>query len=89
MKIATINNATHNPGAPSNWTPAHGTCGTLPIVYDPAAFRGIGNCRSAWKPSADDIAVLLRGGYILLDQVGWQVPVMLSVGDNTVARDDK
>ncbi len=39
MEVATIKGATHNPGAPRNWTEANGPCGALPIIYRTATFR--------------------------------------------------
>lgn len=84
MDVATIKGATHNPGAPSNWTEANGTCGTLPIVYRKDS-HGNPECVSAWKPSESDLKTLNEGGFVLLSVIGWQVPCCVFVGDNESA----
>jgi hypothetical protein len=76
MKPALIEGATHNPGAPKGM---ENTCGRLPI-------RVVRNgdsvfCLSAWRPAPEELAVLLDGGYVVLQVAGWQVPVALSVAD--------
>lgn len=79
MKPCKIKNANVASGAPAGWDPkTQGDCGALPIhVY----VDRYGNqcCVSAWKPSAEELATLCAGGYVTLDVVGWQVPVMLDV----------
>ncbi|MER9697630.1 MULTISPECIES: hypothetical protein [unclassified Mesorhizobium] len=84
MEVATIKGATHNPGAPANWTPSNGPCGTLPILYRKDSY-GNPECVSAWKPSPAEIKTLSEGGFILLKVVGWQVPVWISVADKDAA----
>ncbi|MER9622666.1 hypothetical protein NKI98_14705 [Mesorhizobium sp. M0222] len=85
MEVATIKGATHNPGAPANWTPSNGPCGTLPIRLQKDTY-GNPECVSAWKPSPEEIKTLSDGGFILLKVVGWQVPVWISVADQDAAK---
>lgn len=82
MKKALIEGATHNPGAPKNWDPERdGHCGGLPIIFDGSS------CRSAWKPTPEELAILNDGGYVTLYVVGWQVPVALGVVDKAGAQE--
>jgi hypothetical protein len=82
MQKALIEGATHNPGAPKDWDPKKdGDCGGLPIRFD---GRG---CRSAWKPTPEELAVLIDGGYIELYVAGWQPPVSLGVLDRNGAQE--
>lgn len=80
MDVATIKGATHNPGAPRGWTAANGPCGSLPIVYQKDS-HGNPECISAWKPTADELAELNNGGFVMLSVVGWQVPVSIFTGN--------
>lgn len=82
MQKALIEGATNNPGAPEGM---EGAVGTLPVrvVQDGDTLM----CQSAWKPSLEEIGVLLNGGYVLLTVVGWQVPVSLSVVDSRGAQE--
>lgn len=84
MTPATIKGATHNPGAPRNWTEANGPCGALPIVYRKDA-HGNSECVSAWRPSEADLKTLNEGGFIILSVCGWQVPVMIYTADKDAA----
>lgn len=83
MKKALIEGATHNPGAPVGWKPEDGVCGGLPIRVDLPGKR----CVSAWKPTLEELAILNEGGFVLLHVAGWQVPVMLEVGDRRTAQE--
>jgi hypothetical protein len=89
MEVATIKGATHNPGAPRNWTEANGACGCLPIIY---RKDGSGNpeCVSAWKPTAEELRQLNEGGFVILSVIGWQVPVSMYTAskDAAVATED-
>jgi hypothetical protein len=84
MQPATIKGATHAPGAPRGWTEANGPCGALPIIYRKDA-HGNDECVSAWKPTAEELAQLNAGGFVILSVTGWQVPVMLYTGPAGVA----
>ncbi len=84
MEVATIKGATHNPGAPLNWTEANGACGALPIIYRTDS-HGNPECVSAWKPTADELKVLNEGGFVILSVVGWQVPVSIYTADKDAA----
>lgn len=52
---------------------ALGECVGLPVLF---TKRGV---VSVWKPSPDELATLLRGGGVVLEVLGGQPPVMLSV----------
>ncbi len=82
MKPALIEGATHNPGAPAGM---EATCGRLPIrvVRDGDGIV----CLSAWRPTPEELAVLTDGGYVVLQVVGWQVPVALMVADRSGAKE--
>lgn len=82
MKTALIERATHNPGAPAGM---EDTCGRLPIrvVRDGDSIV----CLSAWRPTPEELAVLLDGGYVVLQVAGWQVPVALFVADRDGAKE--
>ena len=84
MEIATIKGATHNPGAPRNWSEANGPCGTLPIIYRKDS-HGNPESVSAWKPTSDELAMLNEGGFVILSVIGWQVPVSLYTADKDAA----
>lgn len=80
MKKALIEGANANPGAPPGM---EDSCGRLPIR---AARDGDSMvCQSAWKPTAEELAVLTDGGYVVLHVWGWQVPVALTVTDRAGA----
>lgn len=84
MEVATIRGATHNPGAPRGWTESNGTCGTLPIVFRKDE-HGNDECVSAWKPTAQELAQLNEGGFVILSVIGWQVPVCIYTADQDAA----
>lgn len=84
MEVATIKGATHNPGAPRNWTEANGPCGTLPIIYRKDA-HGNPESVSAWKPTPEELKTLNEGGFIILSVIGWQVPVCMYTADKDAA----
>lgn len=82
MNKALIEGATNNPGAPAGM---EDRVGTLPIrvVKDGDGIR----CQSAWKPSDWELSILLAGGFVVLDVLGWQPPVALSVVDRNGAQE--
>lgn len=84
MDVATIKGATHNPGAPRDWTEANGPCGTLPIIYRKDS-HGNPESVSAWRPTPEELKMLNDGGFVILSVVGWQVPVSLYVADKDTA----
>lgn len=74
MRPVEIDGATHMFGAPKAWlAERHGECGMLPVRRDGDTYA------SAWRPSADDLAVLQAGGAIVLTVYGLQPPVALAV----------
>jgi hypothetical protein len=74
---------THNFVAPANWNPeTDGECGDLEVRRALYGQRGIIEHVSTWKPSADELAHLNRGGVIELSLLALnQAPVGLSVVD--------
>jgi len=82
MRPALIEGATHNPGAPAGMEE---TCGRLPIRV--VQQEGGIVCLSAWRPAPEELAVLLDGGYVVLQVAGWQVPVALMVADRDGAKE--
>ena len=84
MDVVTIKGATHNPGAPRNWTAANGPCGTLPIIYRKDSY-GNPECVSAWKPTAAELQTLNDGGFVILSVAGWQAPVSVYTADKDAA----
>lgn len=69
-----IKGHTHRLGAPADWNEERdGPCGSL-------AVRVTGSlCQSAWKPTAEDVALLSAGGVLILSVFGRMSPVMLHV----------
>ena len=73
------------PGAPKNWDATkYGPCGGLPIrVHPPASLENttvpVEWCESAWKPSAQELEWLVKGGNLILRVHGWQPAVALYV----------
>lgn len=83
MKPALIEGATNNPGAPRGM---EGHVRRLPIRV--SQREDVGQvCESAWKPSPEELAVLMDGGYVVLGVVGWQVPVYLTITDRRGAQE--
>lgn len=82
MNKALIEGATNNPGAPRGM---EGQVGTLPVrvVHQGEDIL----CLSAWKPTPEELAVLTDGGYVVLQVLGWQVPVALFVVDRDGAKE--
>jgi len=81
MKAALIEGATHNPACPDG---VDG--GRLPIRVE-TKDGNVERCISAWKPTAEELAVLNDGGFVELHVRGWQVPVALSVADRRGAQE--
>lgn len=62
-------------GAPLGWDSAtDGEC--LPLHV---RVTDQGDCQSAWRPTPDELAVLVAGGSVLLSVVGGQPPVWVGV----------
>src|SRR5258708_5690937 len=57
-----------------------GGCGDLEVRIEPFGARLV-DFISTWKPSAEDLAHLNRGGVIELSVIGGQPPVALTVVD--------
>lgn len=80
MEIKRIEGATRTLGAPHDWdVEKQGKCYGLPILD--AVVLGDPVMVSAWEPSPDELAMLLRGETIKLWIYGTSHPVVaLSVG---------
>lgn len=78
--IARIKGATRDLGAPPDWKPEHGPCGSLPIldvVTDQGAFMV-----SAWEFTPEEVIALMGGATLKLWIRGTSHPVVaLSVGE--------
>lgn len=83
MNPALIEGATNNPGAPKGM---EGQVRRLPIRVSEQDDLGT-VCESAWKPTAEELAVLNDGGYVILGIVGWQPPVYLTITDRKGAQE--
>jgi hypothetical protein len=63
---------------PRTWDESQdGPCGTLPVRVEPEGRHN--NHYSNWKPDAEELKLLNRGGVVELCCVGIQSPVSLSV----------
>ena len=78
MKWTNVRDSNANFSKPRNWDDERdGPCGTLPVRVEPV---GIYNYHySAWKPGAEELALLNAGGVVELCCVGVQPPVSLHV----------
>lgn len=83
MRPTRTRDANRNFHAPENWdTELDGPCGVLEVrVTEDYGKRNLVNCVSTWKPDADELAHLARGGVIELSIIGAQPPVVLYVVD--------
>lgn len=62
-------------GQPDDWDPKNPECG---ILYARRTTLGTAPVMlSTWKPSADELEMLLRGGSVVLGIVGTQHPPVL------------
>ena len=78
MKWTNIEGKTHNFSKPKNWDDERdGPCGTFPVRVEEV---GLYNFHfSAWKPNAEELALLNAGGVVELCCVGHQPPVSVGV----------
>lgn len=83
MNKALIEGANANPRAPDGM---EDHCGNLPVRFIERPDVGV-VCESAWKPTQEELVVLLTGGYVVLGVVGGQPPVYLTVTDNKGAQE--
>lgn len=78
MKWTTIKGRTHNFSKPRDWDDERdGPCGTLPVRVEPVSFYNYHY--SAWRPDAEELALLNAGGVVELCCVGIQPPVSIHV----------
>lgn len=75
MTPLNIRNATRRLGPPAGYE----NIGHLSIRELGNPAEGSGYCESAWEPTPDELAMLNRGGSVILRVVGWQPPVGLYV----------
>lgn len=79
MIIATPKNSNLTFKAPPDWNDAEGSCGDLPVLVQ-RTINGL-SFTSAWHPTPAEMAKLQAGAPILLEVIGSQPPVSLTVGD--------
>lgn len=86
MEICKIEGATRVLGAPTEWNHAVAECQGLPIIDTAEGWMV-----SQWKPSADEVQTLARGGTLLLWVHGRAHPVVgidVSAADGQVHQQD-
>lgn len=67
MRPTVTRGARHNYQKPENWDDEKdGPCGDLQVRKELYGSRGIVQCVSTWKPSADELRALLAGGVVEL-----------------------
>lgn len=67
MRPTVTRGAQHNYQKPENWDEEKdGPCGDLQVRKELYGERGIIQCVSTWKPSAEELRALLAGGVIEL-----------------------
>lgn len=66
-------------GAPKGWDQAQLPCGALPITR--TECEGIPAVVSYWKPSENELAILVAGGSIALWVIGSTMPPVMLVVD--------
>lgn len=78
MKCVKVHDQNTNFGKPHNWDDERdGPCGVLPVRVESV---GVYNYHySNWKPDAEELKLLRRGGVVELCCVGTQPPVSVAV----------
>lgn len=80
MKPVLTRGHTTNFNAPDDWDAQNdGPCGVLSVRTEP--YGRFKSYNSTWKPDAEELAQLMRGGVIELCCIGVQPPVAMSVVD--------
>lgn len=81
MLIGRISGATRRLGAPANWKEEdHGRCDYLPIRDEQTPQGPV--MTSAWEPTPDELALILKGAPVMLTVWGTaHPPVALHVGE--------
>lgn len=65
MRPTATRGAQHNYSKPENWDDAKdGPCGDLQVRKELYGQRGIIQCVSTWKPSAEELRMLNAGGVV-------------------------
>lgn len=83
MRSVKPNGANRNFQPPKSWNESdHGRCDDLQVRV--GEYRGLVECSSAWKPDADELAMLLRGGVVELSIIGAQPPIIMRVVEQPV-----
>jgi hypothetical protein len=78
MRPAPIQGKNANFGKPRDWNEKRdGPCGVLPVRVEQNGIYN--NHCSNWKPDAEELALLCKGGVVELCCVGIQPPVSVSV----------
>lgn len=80
MRSVQIKDSAHNYGAPEHWDATRdGECGVLSVRVQEFGANKLRECVSAWRPTSEELALLVRGGVVILSIIGGQPPVMLTV----------
>ena len=78
MKWTAIKGKTNDFGKPRSWDEERdGKCGTLPVRVEQVGIYAYHY--SNWKPSAEELDMLIAGGVVELCCVGIQPPVSMGV----------
>lgn len=78
MQSVKPDGANRNFQPPKSWNESeHGRCNDLAVRV--GEYRGLVECTSAWKPTADELTQLLRGGVVELSIIGAQPPIIMRV----------
>lgn len=78
MRPAKVKGQTADFAKPRSWDDSRdGPCGTLPVRVEQEGIYN--NHYSNWKPDAEELKLLNRGGVVELKCVGVQPPVSVSV----------
>lgn len=75
MISVTIKDANLTIEEPENWKPQYGKCEALRLRRED--LNGLPVMLSAWKPSATELEILVRGGSVVLGVLGSVHPPVL------------
>ena len=81
MRPIPTRDATHVFTKPQTWgtETTDGVCGDLSVRVQRYNGGERMECVSTWQPSPDELALLNKGGVVLLSIIGKQVPVAINV----------
>ena len=89
MKPVPTKDATTRYAKPETWDDAKdGPCGVLSVRKQPFGTSGRTECVSTWQPTPEELALLNKGGVVILSVIGQQPPVALWVEEYHIVADD-